>query len=75
MLTNIYTEYRVRKEQLADQVRQAESRRLLREAGLMHKVQLRWSACWLLCQLGKRLVTLGENLQRYGQPVLAAQER
>ena len=65
--------YRVRREENQEQLRQAARWRLLREAGLVPGVQLKRSACRLLCQLGRALVALGEQLEQYGQPRLAAQ--
>ena len=65
--------YRVRREENQDQLRQAARWRLLREAELVHGIQLKRSACRLLCQLGRALVALGEQLEQYGQPRLAAQ--
>ena len=72
MLMDGYTVHRVRQEQKKDQLRQAAQWRLLREAGLVRELQLRRSACWLLCQLGRALVSLGEQLEQIGQPRLAA---
>ena len=65
--------HRVRREENKDQLRQAARWRLLREAGLVHELQLKRSACRLLCQLGRALVALGEQLEQAGQPRLAAQ--
>ena len=75
MLLDGQTVYRVRKEENKDQLRQAERWRLLRQAGLVREIQLKRSACWLLCQLGKTLVALGQQLEQHSQPALAAQER
>jgi hypothetical protein len=67
--------YRVRKEQQRDQLRQVERWRVQRQAGLVSSIQLKRSACWLLCQVGRTLVALGQQLEQYGQPALVAQER
>jgi len=48
--------------------RRRERRRLLREAGIDKRGWLPRQSCWLLCQVGRLLVALGEQLQRYGQP-------
>lgn len=73
MLMDGYVIHRVRQEEKKDQLRQAAQWRLLREAGLVRGLQLGRSACWLLCQLGRALVALGEQLEQVGQPRLAAQ--
>ena len=73
MMMNDYVVHRVRQEQKRDQLRQAARWRLLREAGLVHAPQIRQSACWLLCQLGRAMVSLGERLEQYGEPSLVAQ--
>ena len=72
MLMNGYTVHRVRQEEKKDQLRQAARWRLLREAGLVHELQIKRSACWLLCRLGRALVSLGKQLEQVGQPRLAA---
>ena len=72
MLMDGYTVHRVRQEQKKDQLRQATRWRLLREAGLVREMRIKRSACWLLCQLGRALVSLGEQLEQIGQPRLAA---
>lgn len=73
MLLDGYVVHQVRKEQKKDLLRQAERWRLLREAGLVCKISLKRSACWLLCKLGRALVAMGRQLEQYGQPRLAAQ--
>jgi len=72
MLMDGYTVHRVRQEQKKDQLRQAAQWRLLHKAGLVRELQIKRSACWLLCQLGRVLVSLGEQLEQIGQPRLAA---
>jgi hypothetical protein len=67
--------HRVRREEQKDQLRQAARWRLLREAGLVREPGIKQSACWLLCRLGRALVALGEQLERAGQPRLAADHR
>ena len=48
--------------------RRRERRRLLREAGVHKRGWLSRQGCWLLCQLGRLLVALGQQLEQYGQP-------
>jgi hypothetical protein len=43
----------------------SESRLLLRQANLVRPSWLSQRRCWLLCQLGRMLVVLGERLERY----------
>jgi hypothetical protein len=55
-------------------LRQAEQRRLLRQA---RNAQRRWlprPGCWLLRHLGRLLVSLGQQLQHYAQPGSASLE-
>jgi hypothetical protein len=75
MLTNGYVQHKVRREQTRDLLCQAQRWRLLRESGLVRSMPIKRSACWLLCQTGKALVALGQQLERYGQPALVVQER
>jgi len=49
-------------------LRQAEQRRLLRQARTAQRHWLPRPGCWLLCHLGRLLVNLGQQLQRYAQP-------
>jgi hypothetical protein len=72
MMMDSYEVYRVKREEKKDQMRRAAKWRLLREAGLVPGMQVKQTACRLLCQLGHALVALGEQLERYGQPRLAA---
>jgi hypothetical protein len=48
--------------------RRAETRSLLRQAGLLQPGWLHRQRCLLLCQLGRALVALGERLERHGLP-------
>jgi hypothetical protein len=73
VLMDGYTVHRVRREQIQDQLRQATRWRLLRDAGLVRGIQIKRSVCWLLCQLGRALIALGQQLEHVGQPRLAAQ--
>ena len=73
MWMNGYTAYQVTHQERQDQLRQAARWRLLRDAGLVYTIQIKRSACWLLCQLGKKLVALGEQLEQVDRPRLAAQ--
>jgi hypothetical protein len=41
------------------------SRQLLRQANLIRPSWFSRQRCWLLCQLGRMLVALGERLERY----------
>ena len=52
-------------------LREAETRRLLHEAGIDGRGWLLRQGCWLLCQVGRLLVNLGQRLQQYdaSQPV------
>lgn len=43
----------------------SESRLLLRQANLVRPSWFSQQRCWLLCQLGRMLVALGERLERY----------
>jgi hypothetical protein len=73
MLLNSYAVHRIRQEEKRDLLRQVARWRLLRDAGLLPGMLVKRSACRLLCQLGRALVALGEQLEQYGQPRLAAQ--
>ena len=74
MFKSSYALWQVGREQKRDQMRDAARWRLLREAGLVRRVPLPRPACWLLCQLGRVLVALGRQLERYAQPRLVPQE-
>jgi hypothetical protein len=43
----------------------SESCHLLRQAKLVRPSWFSQQRCWLLCQLGRMLVALGERLERY----------
>jgi hypothetical protein len=73
MLMDGYTAHRIRREVNKDLLRQATRWRLRRDAGLTWETQIKQTSCRLLCQLGRALVALGEQLEQYGQPRLAAQ--
>ena len=47
-------------------LREAETRRLLRQASIDRHGWLFRQGCWLLCQAGRLLVILGRRLQEYG---------
>jgi len=51
---------------LEEELCQAETRRLLREAGIDRRGWLARPGCWLLCQVGRLLVALGRRLEQYG---------
>ena len=71
MINDGYVIYRVRRQVNADHLRRAAHWRLLREAGLVPGKQIKRATCRPLCQLGRALIALGEQLQQYGQPRLA----
>jgi hypothetical protein len=48
--------------------RRAETRSLLRQAGLMQPSWLDHQRSWLLCQLGRGLVAMGKRLEQHGLP-------
>jgi hypothetical protein len=50
----------------ADQRRDAEVWRLLRQSGRLPRHWLARKGCWLLCQVGRWMVRLGQELQRAG---------
>jgi len=54
---------------VAEVLQQAESRRLLREAGIARQ------GCWLLCQLGRFLIKVGHRLERHGLSQTISLER
>jgi hypothetical protein len=56
-------------------LRKAERERWLREAGVHRTGRLSRRYCWLLCQLGRLLVSLGKSLQRrYRVPIITMEE-
>jgi hypothetical protein len=70
MLPNDEMATRVAEEQRRDLLREAETYRRLRQAGIDRRGWLARRACWLLFHLGHMLVILGQRLERY--EVLAA---
>jgi len=72
MMMNSYAVHRIREEEKKDLLRQVDRWRLLRDAGLLPETVIKRSTCRLLCQLGRALVALGEQLEQYGEPRLAA---
>jgi len=57
-------------------LRAAELHRLLREAGIQRQGWLSRPGCWLLYQLGRLLVALGQRLQkRFQVPPLSLREQ
>lgn len=71
MMMDGTTVYRIRREENKDMMRQAARWRLRRDAGLTWELRIKQTSCRLLCQLGRALVALGEQLEQYGQPRLA----
>jgi hypothetical protein len=63
---DLYVAERMMRVRAEEEQRRAESRRLLRQAGLERQGRLSRPSGWLLCQLGRLLVALGERLKRYG---------
>jgi hypothetical protein len=53
---------------LAEAQRDAEFRDLRQQAGLADQGWLHQQRCWLLCQVGKTLTTLGHRVERIGLP-------
>ncbi|UCC64837.1 MAG: hypothetical protein JSV36_07290 [Anaerolineae bacterium] len=53
---------------LEEELRRAETRRLLHEAGIGGRGWLSRESRWLLCQIGRLLVAVGQRLERYTQP-------
>ena len=47
---------------------QAESRDLRQQAGLAEQGWLHQQSCWLLCQVGQLLTTMGQRLEQIGLP-------
>ena len=50
----------------ADERQQARMWRLSRQVSRDQPGWLAQQGCWLLCQLGRRMVSLGRQLQQYG---------
>jgi len=55
----------IAEERLRDCLREAERRRLLRQAGMDERSWLSHRLCWSLSRLGHLLVVLGQRLERY----------
>jgi hypothetical protein len=49
-------------------LRDAEERRLLRRARLVRRGWFYRQRCWLLCQLGRLLIALGQRVRDLGLP-------
>jgi hypothetical protein len=65
ILPNAEMAKQVAEEQRRDLLREAETYRLLRQAGLFRPGWLSREVCWLLSRLGHVLVILGRRLERY----------
>jgi hypothetical protein len=67
-----YQDFRLSKELLHIHrerlLRRTETRSLLRQAGLVQPSWLHRSRCWLLCQMGRGLVALGNWLEQQALP-------
>jgi hypothetical protein len=69
MLTeDFYLAQRMMETKVAEQVREAETRRLIHQMGGGQSAWLTRMACWLLCHVGRALVSLGQWLQRSAAP-------
>lgn len=62
------------REKIAERLHQAEIHRLLHQAKPRRPSWLHRQRCWLLCQLGHLLVTLGRRLQQYSSAQPASLE-
>jgi hypothetical protein len=51
-----------------DVQRRLECESLLRQAGLKRRIRRPWQGRWLLGQLGRQMVVLGERMEQYGLP-------
>lgn len=64
---DVYTSERLMVQHVAEELRQAERRRLQRDAGKIGQGGLfQWRA-WVQCQLGSLLVSVGQRLEQAGQ--------
>jgi hypothetical protein len=73
ILPNAEMAKRVAEEQRQDLLREAETYRLLRQAGIHRPGWLSRQICWLLYRLGHVLVILGRRLERYeGSPAASS---
>ena len=69
MLTeDFYLAQRMMEIRVAEQLREAETRRLIHLMGGGQSAWLTRMACWLLCHVGRALVSLGQWLQRSAAP-------
>jgi hypothetical protein len=66
--SDYHLEERLMDLRVQDERRQAELRRLQREARKAHPGWLSRQRCWLLCQLGNLFVSLGVRLLHAGFP-------
>jgi hypothetical protein len=66
--TNFYLEERLMDLRVQEERQRAELRSLQREARGAHAGRLSCQSCWLLCQLGSLLVSLGVRLLHAGLP-------
>ena len=75
MLFPDYKAERVAEEQSKDRLREAATRRMLRQAGLVQPGWVSCQVCRLLSHLGHLLVVLGKRLQRYAMPAIPSAEQ
>jgi hypothetical protein len=68
LFSDYYLEERLMDLRVQEEWRQAELRRLQREARRAHPGWLSRQSCWLLCQLGNLFVSLGVRLLHAGLP-------
>ena len=66
MYLNLELHSRVEKDRRQDILRDIEIRRLLRPDESRRRTWLARQGCWVLCQLGRWLVRLGQQLQSAG---------
>jgi hypothetical protein len=76
MYPNLFFAQWLMEMRVEEALRTAELNRWLREAGIQRRGWLSRQGCWLLCQLGRLLVVLGQYLQkRYQVPPLSLKEQ
>ena len=75
MLFPDYKAERVAEEQAKDRLREATTRRMLRQAGVEQPGWVSCQVCRLLSHLGHLLVVLGRRLQRYEIPTIPSAEQ
>lgn len=61
----------VAEERLRDCLRKAETKRVLREAGLVQQSRLPRHFCLVLSRVGQWLVVVGRRLEQYATPQIA----